>query len=386
MPNEIYIIILALSAIVAFAIYYETIISKAKNDTTRKFVNYYQLENMPSTFVTIGLLGTCIGIVLGLFNFDTDAGKIKDSVKELLSGLRLAFLVTILGLIFSLFYKRRVNDILNKYGDIQPPDSPEFLEMKQTNLLLRDLNRGISSLNRAFSEELITKIQESNKKLADNLVTFGKNLATSNHDALLEALKEVIEDLNSGFRDTLGLLVKQNFSELTNSIDSLNNWQKENKAYIEDFARRYEKIVQYTEDMNTNLEKIVTTNANLLSQNGKLHNIVESLNSVMVQDTKFREITSNLNNASSNIKESLNQFSTDLQNTKNQLEGITNLRANIELLNDQLSNLRNIDIDEERLYMQGIKETMASMDEMFKRHYEAIPKLIQNNLKSISNG
>lgn len=386
MSNEIYIIVLAILAIVVFAIYYETIISKAKNDTTRKFVNYYQLENMPSTFVTIGLLGTCIGIVLGLFSFDTDAGRIKDSVKELLSGLRLAFIVTILGLIFSLIYKRRVNDILNKYGDIQPPESPEFIEMRQTNILLRDLNRGIGNLNRAFSEELITKIQESNKKLADNLATFGKNLATSNHDALLEALKEVIEDLNSGFRDTLGLLVKQNFSELTNSIDSLNNWQKENKAYIEDFARRYEKIVQYTEDMNTNLEKIVTTNANLLSQNGKLHNIIESLNSVMVQDTKFREITSNLNNASSNIKESLNQFSSDLQNTKNQLEGITNLRANIELLNDQLSNLRNIDIDEERLYMQGIKETMASMDEMFKRHYEAIPKLIQNNLKSISNG
>ncbi|MBV8326383.1 MotA/TolQ/ExbB proton channel family protein [Chryseobacterium sp.] len=386
MSNEIYIIVLAILAIIVFAIYYETIISKAKNDTTRKFVNYYQLENMPSTFVTIGLLGTCIGIVLGLFSFDTDAGRIKDSVKELLSGLRLAFIVTILGLIFSLIYKRRVNDILNKYGDIQPPESPEFTEMRQTNVLLRDLNRGIGNLNRAFSEELITKIQESNKKLADNLATFGKNLATSNHDALLEALKEVIDDLNSGFRDTLGLLVKQNFSELTNSIDSLNNWQRENKAYIEDFARRYKKIVQYTEDMDTNLEKIVTTNANLLSQNGKLHNIIESLNSVMVQDTRFREITSNLNNASSNIKESLNQFNNDLQNTKNQLEGITNLRANIELLNDQLSNLRNIDIDEERLYMQGIKETMASMDEMFKRHYEAIPKLIQNNLKSISNG
>ncbi|WP_294317591.1 MotA/TolQ/ExbB proton channel family protein [uncultured Chryseobacterium sp.] len=386
MSNEIYIIVMAFLAIITFVVYYETIINKTKNDATRQFVNYYQLENMPSTFVTIGLLGTCLGIVLGLFNFDTDAARIKDSVKELLSGLRLAFIVTILGLFFSLIYKRRVNDILNKYGDIQPPESPEFMEMRQTNILLRDLNRGIGNLNRSFSEELITKIQESNKKLADNLSKFGENLATSNHDALLEALKEVIEDLNSGFRDTLGLLVKQNFSELTNSIDSLNNWQKENKAYIEDFARRYEKIVQYTEDMNTNLEKIVITNTNLLSQNGKLHNIIESLNSVMVQDTKFREITLNLNNASSNIKESLNQFSSDLQNTKNQLEGITNLRANIELLNDQLSNLRNIDIDEERLYMQGIKETMASMDEMFKRHYEAIPKLIQNNLKSISNG
>lgn len=386
MNNEFIIIAIALIFLVAFAAYYETIITKVKNDATRKFVNYYQLENMPSTFVTIGLLGTCIGIVIGLFNFDTDAAKIKDSVKELLSGLRLAFIVTIAGLIFSLIYKRRVNDILNKYGDIQPPDSPEFLEMKQTNVLLSDLNKGIINLNRAFSDDLISKIQESNKKLADNLSKFGENLATSNHDALIEALEEVIKDLNAGFRDTLGLLVKQNFSELTNSIDSLNNWQKENKAYIENFAARYEKIVQHTDDMNANLEKIVLTNANLLAQDSKLYDIVNSLNSVMVEDKQFREITTNLNNASGNIKESMKQFSVDLESTKNQLIGIANLRVNIELLNEQLSQMRNIDIDEERLYMQGIKQTMASMDEMFKRHYEAIPKMIQNNLKEVANG
>ena len=382
MNKELSVIVLAILIIIGFATYYEYIINKTKSESTRKYVNYYQLENMPSTFVTIGLLGTCIGIVIGLFGFKTDASEIKQSVNELLNGLKLAFIVTILGLIFSLIYKRRVNNILNRYGDIQPPESPEFLEMKQTNVLLADLNKGISKLNKAFSDELITRIQESNKKLADNLSKFGENLATSNHDALIEALEEVISDLNSGFRDTLGLLVKQNFSELTNSIDSLNNWQKENKVYIENFADRYELVVKHSEDMNTNLEKIVITNASLLAQDGKLYDIIEALNTVMVEDSTFKEITGNLNESSRQIKESLYQFSKDLESTKSQLTGITNLRANIELLNDQLSTLRNIDIDEERLYMQGIKQSMASMDEMFKRHYEAIPKIIQNNLKS----
>jgi len=382
MNKELLVIVLATFIIIGFSIYYEYIINKTKNESTRKYVNYYQLENMPSTFVTIGLLGTCIGIVIGLFGFRTDAGEIKQSVNDLLDGLKLAFIVTILGLIFSLIYKRRVNNILNKYGDIQPPESPEFLEMKKTNILLADLNKGISNLNRAFSDELITRIQESNKKLADNLAKFGENLATSNHDALIQALEEVISDLNSGFRDTLGLLVKQNFSELTNSIDSLNNWQKENKAYIENFAKRYELVVQRSEEMNTNLEKIVITNASLLAQDGKLYDIIEALNTVMVKDSNFKEMTNNLNESSRQIKDSMHQFSKDLEGTKLQLTGITNLRVNIELLNDQLSALRNIDIDEERLYMQGIKQSMASMDEMFKRHYEAIPKIIQNNLKS----
>ena len=383
MNKELIIIVLAFVIIIGYAIYCESILSKTKNPSFRKFVNYYQLENMPSTFVTIGLLGTCCGIVIGLFGFKTNAGEIKESVNDLLEGLKLAFIVTILGLIFSLIYKKRVNSILHKYGDIQPPASPEFLEMQKTNILLGDLNKGISNLNRAFSEELINKIQESNKKLADNLSKFGENLATSNHDALIEALEEVISDLNSGFRDTLGLLVKQNFNELTSSIDALNNWQKENKLYIENFAQRYEKIVKYTEDMNLNLEKIVITNSNLLAQNGKLYDIIDALNSVMVNDSTFKEITTNLNEASRHIKDSLQPFTKELENTKSHLSGITNLRANIELLNDQLAALRNIDIEEERLYMIGIQKTMASMDEMFKKHYEAIPKIIQSNLKSL---
>ena len=386
MNYEYLIMIGAAVIMLSFIMYYENLISKTKTVETRINLNYYELENAPTTFVTIGLLGTCAGIFLGLLNFNTDSGHIKESVKELLSGLRFAFLVTIVGLILSLIYKQRINYILNLYGDIQPPESPEFAEMKKTNLLLENLGRGISNLNRAFSDDLISKIQESNKKLADNLSKFGKNLATSNHDALIQALQEVIEDLNSGFRDTLGLLVKQNFSELTNSIDSLNNWQKENKAYIENFANRYETIVQHTENMNTNLENIVNTNANLLSQNSKLHEIVEALNSVMVEDERFVEVTSNLNEASSNIKNSVSEFNKELQVTRNQLQAIANLRVNIELLISKLSELHQIDLDEERLYVQGITQTMASMDEMFKKHYEAIPKLIDQKIKTLTNG
>lgn len=386
MNYELIIMIGAGLIMLAFIIYYESLISRANSPESRRLINYYELENAPSTFVTIGLLGTCAGIFLGLLNFDTDAGQIKSSVKELLSGLRFAFLVTIVGLVFSLIYKQRVNKILNKYGDIQPPASPELVEMQKSNLLLGELSRGISNLNRAFSDDLISKIQESNKKLADNLSKFGENLATSNHDALIEALQEVIEDLNSGFRDTLGLLVKQNFSELTNSIDSLNNWQKENKAYIENFAERYEKIVQHTDDMNNNLEKIVNTNASLLSQNSSLYDIVNALNSVMVKDERFVHITSNLNDASENIKNSVAEFNGELQNTRTQLQAIANLRVNIELLIAKLAELKQIDAEEERLYMTGISQTMASMDEMFKRHYEAIPKLIDQNLKAVANG
>lgn len=386
MNSEYIIIVIAIMAMIIFAIRYELILQKAKNIEDRTSLNYYQIEGMPSTFVTIGLLGTCLGIAIGLFNFNTDAGMIKQSVKELLSGLKLAFIITVLGLIFSLFFKTRVNKVLNLYGDIQPPESPELRASLETNNLLKEIGSGIINLNRAFSEELISKIQDSNKELAKNLSLFGANLASSNHDALIEALEDVINDLNSSFKETLGTLVKQNFSELTNSIANLNHWQIENKKFVEDFETRHEKVVKLTEDMDSSLAKIVMTNATLLEQDSKLYDIVDALNSVMVQDKNFKEITKNLNDASSNIKLSIGQLKDDLVDTKNHLAAITDLRANIELLINKLGQLKNIDIDEERLYISGIKQTMSSLDEMFKKHYEVIPKLVQQCIKDTTNG
>ncbi|KOY51940.1 hypothetical protein [Polaribacter dokdonensis] len=58
---------------------------------TKKFPNDCIKESIPSTFVTIGLLGTFLGIAYGLINFNTDPGAIKDSSAELLDGLKVAF-------------------------------------------------------------------------------------------------------------------------------------------------------------------------------------------------------------------------------------------------------------------------------------------------------
>lgn len=46
--------------------------------------------------ISIGILGTFIGIFLGLWNFDTN--NIIESVPNLLEGLKLAFVTSILGM------------------------------------------------------------------------------------------------------------------------------------------------------------------------------------------------------------------------------------------------------------------------------------------------
>ncbi|OAD20090.1 membrane protein containing DUF1566 [Candidatus Thiomargarita nelsonii] len=57
--------------------------------------------NCKSIIINIGVLGTFVGIVLGLLDFDTQ--NITKSVPPLLEGLKLAFLTSILGLGLSVF-------------------------------------------------------------------------------------------------------------------------------------------------------------------------------------------------------------------------------------------------------------------------------------------
>jgi len=57
---------------------------------------------LQSVIVSLGMLGTFLGIVLGLWDFDTQ--KIVDSVPFLLEGLKLAFITSIMGIGLSVFW------------------------------------------------------------------------------------------------------------------------------------------------------------------------------------------------------------------------------------------------------------------------------------------
>ena len=67
-------------------------------------------KDLKSTIVSIGVLGTFLGIFRGLWHFDTS--DITKSVPELLEGLKLAFATSILGMFFAIILT--VKDIFFK--------------------------------------------------------------------------------------------------------------------------------------------------------------------------------------------------------------------------------------------------------------------------------
>jgi hypothetical protein len=59
--------------------------------------------NWPTLLSTLGILGTFIGITLGLLKFDV--GNINASIPVLIDGLKTAFFTSIVGMLTSLIFK-----------------------------------------------------------------------------------------------------------------------------------------------------------------------------------------------------------------------------------------------------------------------------------------
>ena len=95
-------IVIAVVAVVFF--FY---IKNKEHDHKHLLARKQWIEQMPTVVSTLGVLGTFLGITLGLLHFDTE--NLDASIPLLLSGLKTAFLTSLLGMVGSLFLNRVVN-------------------------------------------------------------------------------------------------------------------------------------------------------------------------------------------------------------------------------------------------------------------------------------
>lgn len=381
------IILSVISVQFLWVIYAITQLIKLKTSTTRQTINYYSFESIPGTFVTIGLFGTCIGITFGLYNFDVNPENIKGSVQLLLRGLKSAFSVTILGLLLSLVFKNVINHYLNRYSDIQPPDSPELEQLKEINSGLKLLGDNISESFRSKFDLFLIDMKITNERLIKNLDQFAINLANQNQQALIEALEGVVEELNTGFKEILGSLVKQNFQALIESVDNLNKWQAQHKLQVEMITERFNQIVGNTEKLDKTLSGIITKNDQLIGQNSKLNQIIDSLSKVLVDDKRFVEIVNQLNASSEHIERAASDYEKNILEIKELQKSINDwfkgehsIKESVILLQTQLKDLAEVRVSQIPAFTDGLRQTFGTLDKILSEYHKAIPRIIEKEL------
>ncbi|SHI05966.1 MotA/TolQ/ExbB proton channel family protein [Clostridium grantii] len=205
---------------------------------------------MPNIASSLGVLGTFIGIAIGLYNFN--ANDIDSSVPQLLDGMKTAFYTSIAGMLASIIMKsfemHRIRAELSKEDSVNYEDSIEVAKIMID--VIKELNKNILE-NQSFMSDRFEKMDENSNRNQEKIInelkisnmdtsrkqdelinefkTFASNMAELNSQSLIDALQEVIKDFNNKISEQFG----ENFKELNKAVGALLIWQDNYKEHIE---------------------------------------------------------------------------------------------------------------------------------------------------------
>lgn len=206
-------------------------------------------HDTPGILITIGIFATFYGIAIGLYRFDIN--NIDTSLPQLISGIKLAFWASVVGVGAALTLKIRYaifgvistanfqtegatiddlvvhlknsSDSIARLQQAMVGDEDSTL-LTQLKLIRSDQNDKLDSLKRAFSD-------------------FAEKQAENNSKALIEALKEVIRDFNQKINEQFG----DNFKQLNQAVGKINEWQEQYRLQMSEMI---EQQKQTASDMN----------------------------------------------------------------------------------------------------------------------------------------
>lgn len=202
-------------------------------------INLRLLDTASGTLVGLGLLGTFLGLTLGIKDFDSSSTQnIQRSIQLLLSGMGTAFITSLVGMFFSMIYS-----FCDKYWRNRLSKHLYILTSKLDSLYyiddrtLDDLNeqalaKSIANAMKVVVEnEIRSVVNTLNEKLTYNSES-GESTTVAN--AIREVLKENQEqskalksfstdlamELNNGFDEALSRQMQQKILPLMENVDA----------------------------------------------------------------------------------------------------------------------------------------------------------------------
>ena len=255
-----------------------------------------------SATTVLGILGTFIGIALGLKDFDTN--DIESSVPPLLAGLKTAFLTSIFGIGTSLL--TRIATYILSRGPSEGATVQTLAELLQEQIEAGKENHeqtleSLESIRASVAGEgdtsVLTQIQRFRTTFADKqdelikeFRDFAENMAEANSQTLIEALEEVMRDFNAKINEQFG----DNFKQLNEGVGKLVAWQDEyaqqTEAMIDQFKTTVSTIGQVRDSIAQIAERSVAITEAAEKLDPILADIQEQRERMGEHLTKFADI------------------------------------------------------------------------------------------------
>jgi predicted O-linked N-acetylglucosamine transferase (SPINDLY family) len=140
-------------------------------------------------------------------------------------------------------------------------------------------------------------------------------------------------------------------------VEKLNLWQQENKEMITSLTRQYKDMSDNFEATSSSLTRVKDDTSILVSEGGKLHQLVDALNQVIIEDKRFIEVTKELHETANLSKSNMESFNESTQKLNEWVRKQRNFVDGVQLLIAKLEELNKIrDYGEQ--FWQGTKDKM----------------------------
>ena len=242
-------------------------------------------KDFKSVIVSVGVLGTFIGIVIGLWEFDTS--NISSSVPNLLGGLKTAFMTSIMGMgsaiALSIFQglknkdKNTADTELNALNHIskQLEDLNFLKEIKEytrqleaiplINTKLDSIDTNIKTLSADIAgvknelkenqQQLFAFLKDKLEGIDKSLKVAVEKLAEGATQEIIKALEGVIADFNNNLTEQFG----DNFKQLNEAVLKMIEWQENYKNSVQQFEKSLGDILTQTETSHQKTINLINT-------------------------------------------------------------------------------------------------------------------------------
>lgn len=286
--------------------------NKMKEDIDKK--EGYENSIYPTLMVTQGTFYTFVGVAAILFAYDGSS----QNVSVVLSGLKLAFITSIIGMAYSVAAKNYLK--------------------QQTEAVIKSDKEAKSKIPTVLSDSDFYKV---NSEATDYLAKI-YDLQKGQEDRINSQVDKLNQLLENHIKESNGELTK-NFGNISN-------------AMIQSVEDTFSKIQSENHEIN----------ASLKNTNGLLQDINTSLEQVKTKSMDLQAVFSSLESAYSSIKNQLSQSADDFAEVQKSFEA---LQTSITSFADKLEE-------------HNPADTIKGIQELFQELYETTNAQLQDNKAS----
>ena len=243
------------------------------------------LEMIPDIFTSLGILGTFIGLVWGLKNFEPSSYEtMTNSVSSLVAGIKVAFLTSIYGIAFAIIYTSGMKSVFSDMNEklqaflekfhiyVLPTAENESrnLMVASQKLQVKAMKQMAEQLSAEMAQSFEKAINPTFQKMNESLDVLTESVTSCQQDVMQEILRSFLREMNGSF--------KMQFKDFNDALAQLKKAQKENTEYT---TNLYHTM---SDQLNSSYERQSETMKDMVNELGNAQGRYMSTASRIAQD------------------------------------------------------------------------------------------------------